>query len=198
MLVLIWVQTVCKKILSGILSEYQTACIQIRTDVPCRSWPRSKLFAKNSIRNIEYQTAWIQIRMDVPCRSWPRSKLFAKNSFRNIIRVSNSLDPDQDRCSMLVLMWVQTVCKKILLGILSEYQTACGSTFWPWSVSKLFAIFFIWNVTRVSNSFDPDQDRCYISALIWVQTVCKKFYQEHWVSNSLDPDQDRCSMSVLT
>ena len=49
--------------------------------------------------------------------------LFAKNTIRNI-RVSNSLDPDQDQCSMSVLIWVQTVCKKILSGTLSEYQIA--------------------------------------------------------------------------
>ena len=34
---------------------------------------------------------------------------FFKKIFRNTIRVSNSLDPDQDRHS--VLLWVQTVCK---------------------------------------------------------------------------------------
>ena len=36
--------------------------------------------------------------------------LFSENSLRNTIRVSNSLDPDQDR-DMSVLILVQTVCK---------------------------------------------------------------------------------------
>ena len=35
---------------------------------------------------------------------------FSKNSSRNIIKVSNSLDPDQDRWNF-DLIWVQTVCK---------------------------------------------------------------------------------------
>ena len=40
------------------------------------------------------------------------SEGFSKNSFRNtIMRVSNSLDPDQDPHNQLVLIWVQTVCK---------------------------------------------------------------------------------------
>ena len=47
----------------------------------------------------------------VICRLF--SKLpFSKNYFRNTIRVSNSLDPDQDRPDILsVLFLVQTVCK---------------------------------------------------------------------------------------
>ena len=37
---------------------------------------------------------------------------FFKNSFRNTIRVSNSLDPHQDRLSFGPnLIWVQTFCK---------------------------------------------------------------------------------------
>ena len=35
---------------------------------------------------------------------------FSKKYFRNIIRVSNGLDPDQDR--QLVLVWDQIVCKR--------------------------------------------------------------------------------------
>ena len=37
---------------------------------------------------------------------------FSNNSFRNTIRVSNSLDPDQARCSVVLLglIWVQIVC----------------------------------------------------------------------------------------
>ena len=43
------------------------------------------------------------------CRLLTFLKFNFRKSFRNIIRVSNSFDPDKDRCS--VLIWVQTVCK---------------------------------------------------------------------------------------
>ena len=36
-------------------------------------------------------------------------KTFSKNSFWNNLRVSNGMDPGQDR--LLVQIWVQTVCK---------------------------------------------------------------------------------------
>ena len=45
----------------------------------------------------------------LPSADFFQNYLF-KNSFRNTIRVSNDLDPDQDR-HLLVLIWVQTVCK---------------------------------------------------------------------------------------
>ena len=47
------------------------------------------------------------------CRLLTFSKLsFSKNCAKTIIRVSNSLDPDQDRRSVLsVLILVQAVCK---------------------------------------------------------------------------------------
>ena len=38
------------------------------------------------------------------------------------------------------------------------------------------------NIIRVTNSLDPNQDGCSMSVLIWVQTVCKKLYQEHYQS----------------
>ena len=38
-------------------------------------------------------------------------KLLLKHSFKNTIEVSNSLDPDQDRHFLLILIWVQTYWK---------------------------------------------------------------------------------------
>ena len=38
-----------------------------------------------------------------------KNNFSTKNSFRNTIKVSNGLDLDQDL--LLVLIWVQTVCK---------------------------------------------------------------------------------------
>ena len=45
---------------------------------------------------------------------------FFKSSFSNTIRVSKSLDPDQDQHS--VLIWVQTVCK----GYQQKTKVAAG------------------------------------------------------------------------
>ena len=36
---------------------------------------------------------------------------------------------------------------------------------------------FLTTFIRMSNSLDPDQDRCFVQVLIWVKTVCKIFQQ---------------------
>ena len=42
-----------------------------------------------------------------------QNKVFTNKSPGTTIGVSNSLDPDQD-CILLVFIWVQTVCKRLL------------------------------------------------------------------------------------
>ena len=49
---------------------------------------------------------WVQ----TVCKSYQQTSKVSKTTFRNTIRVSNSLDPDQDRHSVGPDL-VQTVCK---------------------------------------------------------------------------------------
>ena len=79
---------------------------------------QNKLFQKNlSGKLSECQTVWIQIRRDIlsvliwvptACKSYQQMTKVA--AFRNTIRVSNSLDPDQD-WQNVDLDLGQTVCK---------------------------------------------------------------------------------------
>ena len=117
MSVLIWVQTVCQKNLSGTLSEYQAAWIQIRTDVPPQSWSGFKLSAKQFYQE---QTAWIQIRTYVPCRSWSGFKLSAK------IIYQEHYQSIKIRTDVPCWSWsgFKLFAKKILSGKLSKYQAA--------------------------------------------------------------------------
>ena len=75
-----------KKTFSGTLSECQTVWIQIRTDImSVLIWVQT--FCKG-----------YRLKSSCSCcRLLTFSKLTFSKNFRNTIRVSNSLDPDQDR-----------------------------------------------------------------------------------------------------
>ena len=72
------------------------------------------LLLRKRVGEQDYLTLCLKAATLVACRYFLHtlfSKLtFKKNHFRNTIRVSNCLDPDQDRI-LLVLIWVQTIGK---------------------------------------------------------------------------------------
>ena len=90
-------------ILSGTLSECQTLWIQIRTDIlsvliwvqtVCKGY---QIFFQEHYQNVKPFESRSEPTF---CQSWSGSKLFAKvirYSFRNTIRMSNPLNPDQNR-----------------------------------------------------------------------------------------------------
>ena len=97
-----------RKILSGTQSERQTVLTMIRTDIMlvlirvktvCKDYQQTTKYAA-SIWKEKHTLSFcmmgnFSLFFDV---CWQFSKLtFSKNSFRNTIRVSSSLDPDQDR-----------------------------------------------------------------------------------------------------
>ena len=83
--------------------------------------------------------------------------LFSKDSFRNTIRVSNILDPDQDRHS------VGPDLGPNCLQNLSEDNQTNFSCFCccllPFFKMNFFQNILFRNTIRVSNGLDPDQDR---------------------------------------
>ena len=98
------------------------------------------------------------------------SKLpFQKKSHRITIRVSISLDPDQDRQNQIrteilfVLIWVQTVCEVDTKITASKDRVKSFSNYHNYHTYS--------DIIPKANSVNPDQT-AHISSLIWIYTVC--------------------------
>ena len=86
--------------------------------------------------------------------------LFKKVLSWNTIRVSNSLNPDQD-----------DICRSWSGSKLTLFTSSVD-----FFQNYLFKKILSWNTIRVSNSLNPDKD-WHLSVLIRVQTVCKGYQQ---------------------
>ena len=127
------------KILSGTLSECQTACIQIRIDID---------LGPNCLQRLNF-TFFLSFVILFFSRS-----TFSKSSFRNTIRVSNSLDPNKNLHFVgpdLVPNCLQKLSDdKVFWGIFSCFFVVC----WLFSKSTFSKKSFR-NTIRVSNGLDP-------------------------------------------
>ena len=106
---------------------------------------------------LECQTVWIQISTDILyiCSSFFclltvfKINFFKKKMFRNTIRVSNSLDHDQDRRSVFVRLL--TVFKHIFFK--KFFQEHCQSA--KWFGSRSGSTFFLQTVCKCYQQTRP-------------------------------------------